>query len=264
MTALDPGDYAHDDEAAHLAGAGDHTIAGEREVLVGEVDESGALDGLGVPPGEVELPDGVSLDGTEPEGCPHPEHARRLTDPDEQGQREQVCSLCWEVVPIAAGVPAIVPKSRPGTDPTMRLGGGDLGPGGLRHISYDPAAPQKNADGSITTRPYTPDEVERELVDTMWRIESGAGWLTTKEEERSAAKLAYELAHARAIYESKGRSAEQREAEALLRCRREYEDWQLLELTCKTAREGLHNLRAKGSYLQTVNRSVGDALRGAR
>lgn len=225
-------------------------------------DDDDQLDTLadGDPPvveGEVELADtqdGLMPDGQEPEGCAHPEHARRLVgDP---GAREQVCSLCWEV--ITSPVPAIVPADRPGTDPTMRLGGSDKGPGGLRHMTYDPQQPPGQA------RPYTPDEVERELVDTMWRLESGAGWLTTKEEERGAAKLAYELAHARALFSSKGRSAEQREAEALLACRRQYEDWQLLELVCKTAREGLHNLRAKGSYLQTVNRSVNDALRGAR
>ncbi len=210
-------------------------------------------------PSEPDLPpDGVMPDGSEPQGCPHPEHARRLVEnPD--GTRSQVCTLgdCWEVLD-AAPVPAIVPRDRPGTDPTMRLGGTDLGEGGLRHITYDPKAPPGSA------RPYTPDEVERELVDTAWRLEAGAGWLTTKEEERGAAKLAYELARARAIYSSKGRSAEQREAEALLACRREYEDWQLLELTCRTAREGLHNLRAKGSYLQTINRSVVEALRGTR
>jgi hypothetical protein len=256
MTALDPGDYAHDDEARHADT--EPTDGHEPEPALGD-DE--ALDGAVAV--ITDLPDGVTVDGDEADGCPHPEHARRLVE-NTDGTREQVCSLCWEVLPAQAPVPAIMPKDRPGTDPTMRLGGSDLGTGGLRHMTYDPQAPAKHADGSIASRPYTPDEVERELVDTMWRLEAGAGWLTTKEEERGSAKLAYELAHARAIFTSKGRSAEQREAEALLACRREYEDWQLLELTCKTAREGLHNLRAKGSYLQTVNRSVSDALRGAR
>lgn len=249
MTALDPGDYAHDDEQRHAAGEHDEAQA--------MADDDTAAHEVAV---ITDLPDGLTVDGEQPDGCPHPEHARRLVG--DEGSREQVCSLCWEV--IDSLVPAIVPKDRPGVDPTMRLGGSDLGTGGLRHMTYDPQAPAKHADGSIATRPYTPDEVERELVDTMWRLEAGAGWLTTKEEERGAAKLAYELAHARAIHMSRGRSLDAREAEALLACRRQYEDWQLLELTCKTAREGLHNLRAKGSYLQTVNRSIGDALRGAR
>jgi hypothetical protein len=263
MTALDPGDFAHDDELRHAAGSDFGEGTDEAQAMA---DDDTAAHEVAV---VTDLGEQPTADD-EAEGCAagkHPEHARRLVEvTDAQGNdtHEQVCSLCWQVVPTSAGVPAIIPKDRPGTDPTMRLGGSDLGPGGLRHMQYDPTAPAKHPDGSIAQRPYTPDEVERELVDTMWRLEAGAGWLTTKEEERGAAKLAYELAHARAIYTSKGRSAEQREAEALLACRREYEDWQLLELTCKTAREGLHNLRAKGSYLQTVNRSVNEALRGAR
>lgn len=252
MTALDPGDFAHDDEQRHA----DHTGPEPDEAQAMADDDTAGHEVAVI----TDLPDGVTVDGEQPDGCPHPEHARRLVG--EGDDREQVCSLCWEVV--TSLVPAIVPKSRPGTDPTMRLGTDDRGPGGLRHMQYDPQAPAKHPDGSIAQRPYTPDEVERELVDTMWRLEAGAAWLTTKEEERGAAKLAYELANARAVHTSRGRSLDQRQAEALLACRREYEDWQLLELTCKTAREGLHNLRAKGSYLQTVNRSVNDALRGAR
>jgi len=244
VTALDPGDFAVADEAEHADrdGGGDWDTGdppplpalscehdGPHEVLASGLRRCESC-------GEV-LP------------CTHPAHARRLID------GEQVCTLagCGEV--LDAPLPAIVPRDRPGVDPTYRLGGTDAGEGGLRHMTYDPRA-------DLATRPYTPDEVERELVDTVDRLERGASWLTTKEEERAAAKLAYELAHARAIFTSKGRSAEQREAEALLATRREYEDWQLLELSCRTAREGLHNLRSKGSYLQTISRSVGDALRG--
>jgi hypothetical protein len=177
-------------------------------------------------------------------GCSHPAASRRLVN------GEQVCSHCWEVVSVPQ---AIVPRDRPGTtDPTQREGDA-RSTGGLRHITTDPDA---------SSRPYTPEEVERELVDTLDRIERGAGFLTTKEEERSAAKLEYELAHARALLGATGRSVEMREAQAMIDCREQYERWQLLELTCRTAREGMHNLRSKLSGLQTVSRSVNDALRG--
>jgi hypothetical protein len=179
-------------------------------------------------------------------GCPHPAPSRRLVD------GEQVCSVCWEVVSVPQ---AIVPRDRPGVvDPTAREGDA-RSTGGLRHITTDPDA---------TSRPYTPEEVEREIVDTLDRIERGAGFLTTREEERAAAKLEYEIAHARALLHAPGRSAEMREAQAMIDCREQYERWQMLELTCRTAREGLHNLRAKLSGTQSVLRSIGDAYRGAR
>jgi hypothetical protein len=96
--------------------------------------------------------------------------------------------------------------------------------------------------------------VERELVVIIDRIERGAGWLTTQEEKRAAAKLAYEIAFAKARYNSDGRSAEQRNDDALLQCLDLYEEWQQLELVCRTAREGLHNLR---SMVHAVRSPVG-------
>jgi len=179
-------------------------------------------------------------------GCTHPAPDRRLVD------GEQVCSSCWEVVSVPQ---AIVPRDRPGAvDPTAREGDART-TGGLRHITTNPDA---------SSRPYTPEEVEREIVDTLDRIERGAGFLTTKEEERGAAQLAYDLGYARALIASTARSAEQRNAEAMLACEELYERVKLLDLTCRTAREGMHNLRSKLSGLQSVLRSASDALRGAR
>lgn len=187
-------------------------------------------------------------DAGDPAACSHPAPARRLID----GQ--QVCTACGEVVEVQQ---AIVPRDRPGTaDPTAREGD-QRAKGGLRHISYDPAQVQPGGP-----RPYTPDEVEQEIVDTLDRIERGAGFLTTREEQRAAAKLAYEIAYARARFRSEARSADQRNDEALLECLELYEDWQQLELVCRTAREGMHNLRSKLSGLQTVSRSVNAALGG--
>jgi hypothetical protein len=226
VTLLDPGDREYADEQEHDAGS--DRGEGSVEVVEGQL---GLLD------------DDPNADAP---GCSHPAPDRRLVD------GEQVCSVCWEVVSVPQ---TIVPRDRPGAvDPTAREGDA-RSTGGLRHITTNPDA---------TSRPYTPEEVEREVVDTLDRIERGAGFLTTKEEQRGAAKLAYELAHARALIRSTARSAEGREAEAMLACEELYEQWQLLELTCRTAREGMHNLRAKLSGTQSVLRSVGEALRGAR
>jgi hypothetical protein len=190
-----------------------------------------------------------ALDAPEEDGCPHPPSARRLADVN--GGRVQVCTACGEEVPAAQ---MIVPRDRPGSvDPSQREG--DARSGGLRHITWDPTNP-------AASRPYTPEEVELELADTLDRIERGAGFWTTQEEKRSAAKHAYELAYARARFRSTARSADQRHDEALITCAELYEEWQLLELTCRTAKEGLHNLRSKQSGLQSILRSALDASRG--
>jgi hypothetical protein len=188
---------------------------------------------------------GLDLDLPDPQGCPHPLPDRRLFD----GQ--QVCGACWEV--LDEPTPAILPVDRPGaTDPTMRTGDGAR-PVGLRHVS--------SVDGqAYTDRPYTPEEVELEIVGILSRIERGAGFQTTKVEECAAAKLEYDLAYARALINSTARSKELREAEAMLACRAQYERWKLLELTVKTTSEGMHNLRSMLSGFQSVARSIGVAL----
>lgn len=190
---------------------------------------------------------GVREDPEEHGTCPHPAPDRRLIGD------EQVCTACGAVV--AQEEPSLIPKDRPGTtDPTAREGT-DRTTGGLRHITWDPDHPARS-------RPYTPEEVELEIADTLDRIERGAGWLTTKEEERGAAKMEYQIAYARALLSASGKSEKIREAQAMLDCRVLYERWQVLELTCSTAREGMHNLRSKLSGCQSILRSASAALSG--
>jgi hypothetical protein len=47
-----------------------------------------------------------------------------------------------------------------------------------------------------------------------------------------------------------------------LQCLDLYEEWQQLELVCRTAREGLHNLRSMLVGLMAVAKSIGAALTG--
>lgn len=189
---------------------------------------------------------GLDLDGVDdPSGCPHPFPDRRYYD----GQ--QTCSRCWEVLDEPA--PAITAVDRPGAaDPTMREADGARAVG-LRHVSYVEGQAYAN-------RPYTPDEVELEIVRILAQIERGAGFLTTRLEERAAAKLEYDLAYARALLRTTARSKELREAEATLACQEQYERWQLLDLTVKTASEGMHNLRSMLSGFQSVAKSIGVSL----
>lgn len=192
------------------------------------------------------LPDGVMPDGSQPEGCSHPFPDRRYFD----GQ--QVCSRCWDVLDDEP-TPAITAVDRPGSaDPTMREADGAR-PVGLRHVQY--------VDGkAYADRPYTPEEVELEIVGILSRIERGAGFQTTVVEELAAARLEFDLAYARAIIRTTSRSKELREAEATLACQEQYERWKLLELKAKTTADGMHNLRSMLSGFQSVAKSIGVSL----
>lgn len=188
---------------------------------------------------------GLDLDAPVADDCPHLLPDRRLFD----GQ--QVCVACGTA--IEGPPPAILPVDRPGAaDPTMRESDGAR-PVGLRQIQW--------VDGqAYADRPYTPEQVELEIVGVLSRIERGAGFQTTKAEECAAAKLEYDLAYARALINSTARSKELREAQAMLACREQYERWKLLDLTVKTSAEGMHNLRSMLSGLQSVARSIGVSL----
>ena len=234
MTAVQPGQGAPPELGGAAYPEPDDWDTGEPEPL--------ALDSATADP----------ADAGDPAACSHPASARRLAEVE--GGYVQVCSACGEEVPEAQAQ-AIVAKDRPGTtDPTQREGD-ERSVGGLRHITWDPANP-------ASSRPYTPEEVELELVDTLDRIERGAGWLTTVEEKRSAAKLRYELDFARARFTSTRKTVGEREDDALLQCRDLYEEWQLLEMQTRTGKEGLHNLRSKANVLQSVLSSTREAMRG--
>lgn len=217
-----------------------------------EVDAGTTWDGEAwVPVDDAPIEGAVGLIEEDPNadapGCPHPAPDRRLVD------GEQWCGACGEVV--AGATQAIVPRERPGVvDPTRREG--DARSGGLQFVKV----PVPGNAG----RPYTADQVEQEIVVLLDRLERGQGWLTTKEEERAAAQLAFDLAFARARFRSTARSAEQRNDEATLLCRDEYERVKLLDLTCKTARDGLHSLRSSLSALQSVLKSINATMQAYR
>lgn len=169
--------------------------------------------------------------------CPH-------TNPLLDGDAAPICADCGQVL----------------TRNDLRAAGIDVRQeesSGFTHMPWPPA------DG-LQRRPYTPDEVELEIVDTLARIERGSSFLVQKERERGEAKLAYEMAFARALAQAEGRSEKTREAQALVACEQMYERWQTADLACRVSREALHNLRAKLSGLQSVASSVRASFEGAR
>lgn len=110
------------------------------------------------------------------------------------------------------------------------------------------------------TAVYTPSDVELQLVSIVARLEAGQHFQRQWEVRANAAALAYEIAHARAIVESDGRSKEVREAEALLACEDLYLTKMDAEATVKAVRESMHNLRSMLSGFQSIARSVGSSF----
>lgn len=109
-------------------------------------------------------------------------------------------------------------------------------------------------------QPYTPLDIERQLLDIDGRIERGMAFQAEWEDELYAASLAYDLAYARAINRSAATSADKRKAEALLACQDEYVRMRTAESMVRTVREVMHNLRTLQTGFQTVARSVAAAL----
>lgn len=110
------------------------------------------------------------------------------------------------------------------------------------------------------TRPYTPTDVELQLVDIERRLEAGQVFQRVWEERLYQSSIAFEFAWARAIDASSGSSADKRNAEATLACEEKLIDKMLAEHMVKAVRETMHNLRAMLSGFQSIARSVGASM----
>lgn len=178
-------------------------------------------------------------DGQGP-GCPHPP-GERVRDDD----GTQVCMACSQVIEEGDGPSAgVSTRDRAGAAPP------DSGDGVLSRIPWPPGP---------NTVPYTPENVEHEIIDMVARLNSGARFQAGKEEELAQARIAFELKHARALIGSPGKSAQERKAWALLQVEEEWTRLTVLEQVVSTTKAGMHTLRQQLSGLQSVSRSVGQA-----
>lgn len=111
------------------------------------------------------------------------------------------------------------------------------------------------------TLPYGPADVEHQLVHTAGRIERGMHFQRSWEEQLHYAKVAYELAYARALSKrAEDGPADVRKALALLDCEGQYLRLSVCETMVRAARECMHSLRSLQSGYQTVARSVGASM----
>lgn len=168
--------------------------------------------------------------------CAHPEEYLEV-----QEDGSTVCQTCGTVL---AEKPSQVAQLA-GDEPPPPLG--------LKHITWNPSA-------QYASRPYTPEEIELEMMGTIDLLERGTTWLVGADQARYEAKMTFDLERARKLLEAPGRSQEMREAWAMLETESLYREWQRMEIIYKTRERAMHNVRAKLSGLQSIARSVGASL----
>lgn len=115
------------------------------------------------------------------------------------------------------------------------------------------------------TRPYTPAEVESQLVDIEARLDRGQHYQRVWEERAFRTKLAYTLAYEAdlvRIYNDTRAPADIRQAQARQVNRAAYEAMTLAEMMVKAVRETMHTLRSQLSGYQSICRSVGASFSG--
>jgi hypothetical protein len=115
------------------------------------------------------------------------------------------------------------------------------------------------------SRPYTPVEVEAQLVDLEGRLERGQHFQRVWEERAYRTKLAFTMAYEAdlvRIYEETKAPQDIRQAQARTENKTLYEDMTLAEMMVRAVRESMHNLRSQLSGYQSIAKSVGASMTG--
>lgn len=109
------------------------------------------------------------------------------------------------------------------------------------------------------TEVYTPEDVERHILDTLYRLETGA--LFERETVVQAWKTAqaFDLKYNACIATSTGGSQDVRKAMAMNDCATEYAEMLEAKMMKEAVKQTMHNLRAVLSGYQSTARSVGSA-----
>jgi hypothetical protein len=111
------------------------------------------------------------------------------------------------------------------------------------------------------TMPYTPFDVELQMVELLRRMDNGERFLRVAISRLQAAEHAYILKHAWAINRSQARAQDQRDAEAVLACADERYEMSEAKALVSALKGTMHNIRAQLDGFRSVGRSVSEALR---
>ncbi len=143
------------------------------------------------------------------------------------------------------------PQGPPAAPPARRPGG---------TLTYEAADPIASTLALIDpSEQYTPVDVERHILDVLYRLETGA--LFERETVVKAYQTAqeYTLAYEKAIHLSEQSSADKRKAEATVKTETQFRAMSEAKMLKEAAKQTMHNLRAILSGYQSTARSVGSA-----
>lgn len=124
-------------------------------------------------------------------------------------------------------------------------------------LTYEPSDPIRSTLALIDpTELYTPDDVERHILDTLYRLETGQLFERESVTKYYGAKQAFDLKFAACMVSSKGGAADVRKAQATLDCAEEYAALNDAEMVMKAVKATMHNLRSVITGYQSVAKSV--------
>lgn len=135
--------------------------------------------------------------------------------------------------------------------------------GGEQGRPYEAADPIQATLALIDpTEHYTPADVERHILEVLYRLETGALYERQTITNHHRAEVAFERAYWRAHDETQDGAADRRKASAMVACEREHTAMLEAKYAKEAAKQTMHNLRAVLSGYQSVARSVGAAYSG--
>lgn len=109
------------------------------------------------------------------------------------------------------------------------------------------------------TQIYTPEDVERHILEVLHRLETGALFERETVEAASATEMAFTRKFNAAVDASEQSAADRRKAEAMVKADAEYEAMMQAKMVKEAVKQTMHNLRAVLSGYQSTARSVGSA-----
>jgi hypothetical protein len=116
-----------------------------------------------------------------------------------------------------------------------------------------------------SSAPYTPADVEAQLVEVAAKLERGVHYQRYWEERAYRATMAREMAWSRAIMKHRGSgAADVRKAAATIDCELEIAEDLLCQTMIKAMRETMHNLRSLQTGYQTISNSVRSSFHNQR
>jgi hypothetical protein len=106
---------------------------------------------------------------------------------------------------------------------------------------------------------YTPVDVERHILDTLYRLETGALFERDVVQAKYRTEQAFNRAFNLAVDESSESSADRRKASAMVKCDAEYVAMTEAKMLADVVKATMHNLRSILSGYQSTAKSVGAA-----